>query len=179
MRLIILDRDGVINQDSDAYVKSVDEWLPIPGSIEAMARLCHGGYRIAVATNQSGLARKLFSIDDLNAMHRKMYRELATHGAQVDTVFFCPHGPDDDCACRKPQPGLLEQIGSRLQVDLTGVPCVGDSYRDIAAARLVGAAPILVRTGKGERTLREHGSELTDTPVYADLAAVAESLVGS
>jgi len=177
MRLIILDRDGVINQDSDSYVKTVDEWLPIPGSIEAMARLCHAGYRIAVATNQSGLSRGLFTIDDLNAMHRKMHRELATHGAHVDAVFFCPHGPDAGCACRKPNPGLLEEISSRMQVDLVGVPCVGDSYRDIAAANAMGAIPILVRTGKGERTMLEHRPELLGTVVYADLAAVAESLV--
>ena len=178
MRLIILDRDGVINHDSDAYIKSVEEWLPIPGSMEAMARLYHGGYRIAVATNQSGLSRKLFSIDDLNAMHRKLSRELAGHGAQVEAVFFCPHGPEEGCACRKPNPGLLEEISSRLQVDLAGVPAIGDSYRDVLAARAVGASPILVRTGKGERTLKEHALELADTPVYADLAAVAESLVG-
>jgi D-glycero-D-manno-heptose 1,7-bisphosphate phosphatase len=177
MGLIILDRDGVINRDSDEYIKSAEEWIPIPGSIEAIARLYHAGYRIVVATNQSGLARKLFSIDALNAIHRKMFRELGVHGAQIEAVLFCPHGPDDGCSCRKPQPGLLLEIGARLQVDLSGVPCVGDSYRDLVAAKAVGAAPILVRTGKGERTLRDHAKELNGVPVFGDLAAVADALL--
>ena len=177
MKLIILDRDGVINQDSDAYIKSVDEWQAIPGSIEAIARLCQAGYRIAIATNQSGLSRGLFSIDDLNAMHRKMYRELSIHGAQIDAIFFCPHGPDEGCTCRKPKHGLFEEISARMQMGLAGVPCVGDAYRDILAARAVGAVPMLVRTGKGERTLKKYPQELFDTPVYADLAEVVESLL--
>jgi D-glycero-D-manno-heptose 1,7-bisphosphate phosphatase len=178
MRLVILDRDGVINEDSDAYVKSVEEWVPINGSLEAMARLYHGGIRMVVATNQSGLARGLFTIDDLNAMHRKLYRELSLLSAQVEAAFFCPHGPDAGCQCRKPRPGLLHEIGSRFQVDLTGVPCVGDSYRDLVAARAVGAAPVLVRTGKGERTLQAYREDLADVAVYPDLSAFADALLG-
>jgi D-glycero-D-manno-heptose 1,7-bisphosphate phosphatase len=179
MRLVILDRDGVINEDADAYIKSVEEWVPVDGSLEAMARLYHGGVRMVVATNQSGLARGLFTIDDLNAMHRKLYRELSLLSAQVEAIFFCPHGPDAGCQCRKPRPGLLQEIGSRFQVDLAGVPCVGDSYRDVVAARAVGATPILVRTGKGERTLRAHRGDMADVAVYADLSAVADALLGS
>jgi D-glycero-D-manno-heptose 1,7-bisphosphate phosphatase len=178
MRLVILDRDGVINEDSDTYVKSVEEWVPIGGSLDAMARLYHGGFRIAVASNQSGLARRLFTIDDLNAMHRRLCRELALLSAQVEAVFFCPHSPDANCDCRKPRPGLLSEIGARFQVDLTGVPCIGDSYRDLLAARSVGASPVLVRTGKGERTLRDHGHELGGVPVFGDLAAAADALLG-
>jgi D-glycero-D-manno-heptose 1,7-bisphosphate phosphatase len=178
MRLVILDRDGVINQDSDAYIKCADEWVPIPGSLEAMARLYHGGFRLAIASNQSGVARRLFTIDDLNAIHRKMYRELSVLGAQVEAVFFCPHAPEQDCRCRKPRWGLLEDIGARFQLDLTGVPCVGDSYRDLVAARAVGAVPILVRTGKGERTLRAYENELADVAVFPDLAAFADALLG-
>jgi D-glycero-D-manno-heptose 1,7-bisphosphate phosphatase len=178
MMLIILDRDGVINKDSDAYIKCVDEWVPIPGSLEAMARLYHGGFRLAIASNQSGLSRKLFTIDDLNAIHRKMTRDLAVLGAQVEAVFFCPHGPGEGCRCRKPRPGLLEDIGARLQLGLTGVPCIGDSHRDLLAARAVGALPILVRTGKGEATLGAHRNELDDVAVFADLAAAADALLG-
>lgn len=175
--LIVLDRDGVINQDSDAYIKSVDEWIPIPGSLEAVARLNHAGYRILVATNQSGLSRGLFSIDDLNAIHRKLRRELSVLGAQIDAIFFCPHKPEALCLCRKPLPGLLEDIAQRLRVELKGVPFIGDSIADIRAASAVGAMPLLVLTGKGQQTLAKHGSELSDIPVFADLAAAAEALV--
>ncbi len=179
MKLIILDRDGVINRDSPSFIKSVGEWIPIPGSLEAMAKLYHGGFRLAIATNQSGLGRGLFSIDDLNAIHRKLYRELAALGAQVEAVFFCPHTPEAKCDCRKPRPGLLEEIGIRLQADLRGVPVVGDSYRDLVAAQAVGAQPILVRTGKGRETLEKHGEALAPIPVYADLAAVAAALLAA
>jgi D-glycero-D-manno-heptose 1,7-bisphosphate phosphatase len=177
MKLIILDRDGVINQDADGYIKSVDEWTPIPGSLEAIARLQHTGYKVAVATNQSGLARGLFTIDDLNAMHKKMQRELGVHGGQVEAIFFCPHGPNEGCYCRKPSPGLLIDISERLQTSLKGTPVIGDSYRDIKAARTVGAFPILVRTGKGIATLANHKEQLSDIPVYADLAAAATAVL--
>lgn len=181
MKLLILDRDGVINQDSDAYIKSVEEWVPIPGSLEAMARLYQGGFRLAIASNQSGLGRKLFTIDDLNAIHRKMGRDLANLGAQVEAIFFCPHTPEANCFCRKPFPGLLHEIASRLQIDLGGVPCVGDSWRDLEAAQAVGATPILVRSGKGIRTQAAHATELKRQaiPVYADLADVANHLLAS
>lgn len=177
MKLIILDRDGVVNQDSDAYIKSVEEWIPIPGSLEAMARLYQGGYRLAIASNQSGLGRKLFSIDDLNAIHRKLTRELSALGAQVEAIFFCPHAPEAKCLCRKPLPGLLHDIASRFQIDLHGVPCIGDSLRDLDAAIAVGASPILVRSGKGEQTIACHAGDLGTTPVFADLADVADYIL--
>ncbi len=179
MKLIILDRDGVINQDSVDYIKSLEEWVPIPGSLDAMARLYHGGYRIAIASNQSGLGRGLFTIDDLNAIHRKLARELGSQGAQVEAIFFCPHAPEAKCACRKPSPGLLHEIGSRLQVDLVGVPCIGDSWRDLASALAVGASPILVRTGNGQKTCANHPGELGDIPVFDDLAAATDFLLAA
>lgn len=178
VRLLILDRDGVINEDSDEYIKSPDEWVPIPGSLEAIARLNRADYRVVVATNQSGLARGYFDLDTLSQIHEKMYRMLASHGGRIDAVFFCPHGPDDACACRKPLPGLLEEIASRLRVPLDGVPAVGDSLRDIEAARAVGAHPILVRTGKGERTLAK-GEGLVNVPVYDDLAGYVAALLSA
>lgn len=176
MRLVILDRDGVINEDSDEYIKSPDEWIPIPGSLEAIARLNRADYRVVVATNQSGVARGMFDLDTLSQIHEKMCRMLSMQGGRIDAVFFCPHGPDDQCRCRKPQPGLLEEIASRLQVSLEGVPAVGDALRDLAAARAVGAKPVLVRTGKGERTIA-NGEGLEGVPVYADLAAYVAALL--
>ena len=152
MNLIILDRDGVINEDSDAYIKSPDEWVPIPGSLAAIARLNQAGYRVAVATNQSGLARGLFTIDDLNAIHNKMHQALASEGGQIEALFFCPHGPNDTCECRKPKSGLFQQISERMYTGLENIPCIGDSLRDLQAAVAVGARPILVRTGKGHKT---------------------------
>lgn len=177
MKLIILDRDGVINQDSDAYIKSVDEWQPVPGSMQAMGKLCQAGYTLVVATNQSGIARGYFDLSTLHAMHVKMGKLLEQYGGQVDAVFFCPHGPDDKCNCRKPKDGLLRDIASRYQHNLAGVPVIGDSLRDIQSARSVGARPILVRTGKGERTLQKHAAELTDVPVYKDLAEAAAAIL--
>lgn len=179
MKLVILDRDGVINQDSDAYIKSLEEWEPLAGSLDAMARLFHGGYRLAIASNQSGLGRKLFTIDHLNAIHRKLARDLAAQGVHIEGIFFCPHAPEAKCFCRKPQPGLLHEIATRLQVNLAGVPCVGDSWRDLEAAVAVGAYPILVRTGKGEQTLRDHAEALRDIAVFPDLAAVADFLLST
>ncbi len=175
--LIVLDRDGVINEDSDAYIKSVDEWIPIPGSLEAISRLNHAGYRIVVATNQSGLGRGYFSIDDLNAMHRKMRRELSVLGAQIEAIFFCPHTPDARCACRKPLPGLLEDIARRLRVDLTGVPLIGDSIGDVRAASAVSASPMLVLTGKGRGTIEKYPTDVRDIRICADLAAAAEAIL--
>lgn len=176
MKLIILDRDGVINEDSDDYIKSPEEWVPIPGSLEAIARLNQAGYRIVVATNQSGLGRGLFDIETLNRIHAKMHRRLAAVGGTIDAIFYCPHTPDDRCACRKPEPGLLREIGARLKTVLDDVPCVGDSLRDLQAARSVGGRPMLVRSGKGERTIAQ-GEGLQGVPVFANLAAVAEELL--
>jgi len=178
MKLIVLDRDGVINEESDAYIKSADEWVPLPGSLEAIARLNHAGYRVIVASNQSGLARGLFSIDDLNAIHRKMQRALSHLGGHVDAVFFCPHAPDANCHCRKPATGLLEDIGTRLQVEMTGVPVVGDSWKDVQTARGVGARPVLVLTGRGRETFASHRSEMEGVAVFADLAAAVDGWLG-
>lgn len=176
MRLIVLDRDGVINEDSDEYIKSPDEFIPIPGSLEAIARLTQSGWRVTVATNQSGVARGMYDLATLQRIHDKLYRLLAAQGGQVEAIFFCPHGPQDNCECRKPKPGLFREIERRLQVSLEGVPAVGDSLRDLQAAQAVGARPLLVRTGKGERTLAK-GEGLEGIPVYADLFAVVDDLL--
>ena len=174
-RVLILDRDGVINEDSEHFIKCLDEWIPLPGSLDAIARFCHAGYRVAVATNQSGLARGLLTPTDLDLMHRTLRDLLAARGGRIEMIVFCPHGPDEGCRCRKPQPGMLEEIGRRLGIELLGVPFVGDSLGDILAARAVGARPLMVRTGKGERTL---ASPLpTNTLVFEDLAAVAAQLL--
>lgn len=176
MKLVILDRDGVINQDSDAYIKAPEEWIPIPGSLEAIARLNHAGYHVVVATNQSGLARGLFDIDRLNAIHERLYEELDKVGGHIDSIFFCPHGPDDGCDCRKPKIGLMNQISERLDIDLDDVPAIGDSLRDLQAADAVGARPILVLTGKGQKT-RDELKEFGDVPVYEDLASAVDALL--
>jgi len=173
--LIILDRDGVINYDSDEYIKSPEEWVPIPGSLEAIARLNQAGYQVVVATNQSGLARGYFDIATLDRIHKKMHDALALHGGKVAALFYCPHGPDEGCDCRKPRPGLFEQIARQFTVDLKGVPAIGDSLRDVEAARAVGARPILVRTGKGSRVAQQDVPG--DVPLYADLAAAVDALL--
>ncbi len=178
MKLIILDRDGVINEDSDNFIKSVDEWIPLPGSLKAIARLNQAGYQIAVATNQSGIARGLFSVEVLNAMHVKMQLLLKPLGGHVSGVFFCPHGPDDVCQCRKPLPGLFQQIAERYSVSLKDVYAIGDSLRDLQAAESAGAKPVLVRTGKGLRTLDKLDTDHT-YPVYADLHDFTEQLLKS
>ncbi|MDJ0740091.1 MAG: D-glycero-beta-D-manno-heptose 1,7-bisphosphate 7-phosphatase [Gammaproteobacteria bacterium] len=174
--LVILDRDGVINEDSDDYIKSVDEWIPIPGSLEAIARLNHAGILVAVASNQSGIGRGLFGVETLNAMHAKLQLALARVGGHVDAILFCPHTPDAGCACRKPAPGLLLQIGERFAVPLAGVPFIGDSAADVGAARAVDARPLLVRSGKGERTLAAQPA-FAALPVFADLAAAVDALL--
>ena len=177
-KLIVLDRDGVINHDSDQFIKAPDEWRPIPGSLEAVARLNHAGFRVVVATNQSGVGRGLLDIGTLNAIHEKMHRALAQVGGRLDAIFYCPHTADSQCECRKPRPGMLEEIGRRFNVDMTGVPCVGDSRRDLIAADAVGAQPMLVLTGKGETTLRD-GNFPKNTVIFPDLAfAVSALLVG-
>jgi D-glycero-D-manno-heptose 1,7-bisphosphate phosphatase len=176
MKLVILDRDGVINQDSARFIKSPDEWRPIPRSLEAIAKLNHAGYHVVLATNQSGVGRGLFEVSTLNAIHDKMHRALSQIGGRVDAIFFCPHAQDADCACRKPRPGLLEEIARRFNVDLKGVPSVGDSLRDLEAAAAVGAAPILVLTGKGQKT-QEDGGLPEGTRIYSDLAHAVQSIV--
>jgi D-glycero-D-manno-heptose 1,7-bisphosphate phosphatase len=176
VKLIILDRDGVINQDSEHFIKSPDEWRAVPGSLEAIARLNHAGYRVVVATNQSGIGRGLFDMAMLNAIHEKMHRALAHAGARVDAIFFCPHTADARCECRKPRPGMLVEIGKRFNAELTGVPCIGDSLRDLVSAEAVGGVPMLVLTGKGEKTLRE-GNFPKNTVIFPDLAFAVSALL--
>lgn len=176
MKLVILDRDGVINQDSPSYIKSPDEWKPIPGSLEAIALLNQAGYRVLVATNQSGVGRGLFEMATLNAIHDKMHRALGLVGGRVDGIFYCPHAQDAGCDCRKPKPGLLEEISRRFGVSLEGVPFIGDSLRDLQAATAVGAQPVLVLTGKGKKT-RKDGGLPEGTVVHDDLAAAVHSLL--
>jgi len=176
MKLVILDRDGVINEDSDQYIKSPEEWCPIPGSLDAIARLNRAGWRVVVATNQSGLRRRLFDIETLNRIHDTLHRRLAEVGGRVEAIFFCPCLPGDHCACRKPSPGMLIGVGRCLRVDLARVPFVGDTLGDVQAARRAGAQPWLVRTGKGLRTLRE-ADDLEGVTVVDELAAAADLLL--
>ena len=177
-KLIILDRDGVINQDSDDFIKSVDEWIPLPGSLEAMTRLTQAGWTVTVATNQSGLARGLYDEATLEAMHAKMRDLLAALGGRVDYLAYCPHGPNDESTCRKPLPGMYNDIAAHFGCTLNDVPVIGDSLRDLQAAVAVQARPILVRTGKGERTLAAGGLPEA-TPVFDDLAAAVNALLQS
>ena len=176
MKLIILDRDGVINYDSDQFIKSPDEWKPIPGSLEAIARLNQEGYRVVVATNQSGIGRGLFDMPTLNAIHDKMHKSLAQVGGRIDAIFFCPHTNEADCSCRKPKSGMMLEISARYGVGLADVPAVGDSLRDLESAARLGASPYLVLTGKGNRT-KEKGGLPEGTRIFADLAAVTASLL--
>ena len=181
MNLIILDRDGTINEDRDDFVKTVDEWVPLPGALEAIARLNHAGWQTVIATNQSGLGRGLFDMATLNAMHTKMNGLLARVGGRISAVFFCPHTPEDQCDCRKPLPGLYLQIGERFGADLKTVPVVGDSLRDLEAALASGCAPHLVRTGKSARITDEQlaalRAKVPGLQVHDDLAAFAESMI--
>jgi len=176
MKLVILDRDGVINHDSDDYIKSPEEWVPIPGSLEAIARLHREGYKVVVVTNQSGVGRGLFDMNMLGRIHSQMLEAVRAKGGEIDAIFFCPHRPEDNCHCRKPQPGLYQEVTERLKVNLSGVYSVGDSERDIIVARLVSARPVLVRTGKGKHTLKK-SKALTDVPVFEDLAAFTDNLL--
>jgi D-glycero-D-manno-heptose 1,7-bisphosphate phosphatase len=172
--LIILDRDGVINHDSDAFIKNADEWRPLPGSIEAIAALSGGGFTLAVASNQSGIADQRA----LDAMHDKMHELVDAAGGRISNIVICPHGPDDGCDCRKPKPGLLEQLAQHFETSLAGVPVIGDSLRDLEAAAAVDARPILVRTGKGTRTEAALPERFANVAVYDDLAAAARALLG-
>ena len=180
--LVILDRDGVINHDSDDYIKSPDEWQPLPGSLEAIARLCRADYTVVVATNQAGVGRGLFSLEMLIRIHRKMASSIRDKGGRLDSVFFCPHSPAEQCGCRKPKPGMLLEISDRLGIGLSSVPVVGDSLRDLEAAEAAGAIPVLVKTGRGRLTQEklskgELSHTLGQTPVYADLAAFTDAVL--
>ncbi|HEX6708306.1 MAG TPA: D-glycero-beta-D-manno-heptose 1,7-bisphosphate 7-phosphatase [Albitalea sp.] len=181
MKLIILDRDGTINEDRDDFVKSPEEWVPLPGALEAIARLNHAGWHTVLATNQSGLGRGLFDMAMLNAMHARMNQMLAKFGGRIDAVFFCPHAPEEQCECRKPLPGLMQQIGERYGLDLREVPIVGDALRDMQAGMAAGCPTHLVRTGKAgqldEAQLATMLRQVPGTQVHADLAAFADALL--
>ena len=176
MKMIILDRDGVINQDSPDFIKSPAEWIPVPGSLEAIAQLNQAGYRVVVASNQSGIARELFDMRTLNAIHHKMHTAAQQVGADIDAIFFCPHAAIDNCDCRKPKPGMFEEISKRFKVSLKGVPTVGDSLRDLQAGFVKGCTPYLVLTGKGQKTF-ETGGLPPGTQVFPDLAAMVADLL--
>lgn len=176
MKLIILDRDGVINLDSDHFIKTPDEWKPIPGSIEAIARLNQAGYRVVVATNQSGVGRGLFDMAMLNAIHSRMHKAVASVGGRIDAIFYCPHAAEAGCACRKPRSGMYLEIAERFDIGLTDVLAIGDSLRDLQAAAAVGAIPVLVLTGKGAKTLAVGGLP-PDTRVFNDLATAIDQVL--
>ncbi|ANN79151.1 D-glycero-beta-D-manno-heptose 1,7-bisphosphate 7-phosphatase [Bordetella flabilis] len=176
MKLIILDRDGVINHESDAFVKTPDEWIALPGSMRAIARLHQAGWTVVVASNQSGLGRRLFDMNTLTTIHAKMRREVAQAGGAIHAIFICPHLPEDHCACRKPLPGMYQQIAERYDVDLRGVPAVGDSLRDLQACAAMGCAPWLVKTGNGLKTLAQ-GELPAGTRIVDDLGAAVDALL--
>jgi len=176
MKLVILDRDGVINFDSAQFIKSPAEWKPIPGSLEAIARLNQNGYTVVVATNQSGIGRGLFDMETLNSIHSKMHKALFAVGGRVDAVFYCPHAADSACDCRKPKPGMFKRISETLNANLKGVPAIGDSLRDLQACAVLGCQPILVNTGKGAKTKAE-GNLPEGTLEFADLAAAVDHLL--
>ncbi|HEY5994197.1 MAG TPA: D-glycero-beta-D-manno-heptose 1,7-bisphosphate 7-phosphatase [Gallionellaceae bacterium] len=176
MKLVILDRDGVINHDSDQFIKSPEEWKPIAGSLEAIARLSQAGYRVVVATNQSGVGRGLFDMAVLNAIHDKMCKAVAQAGGRIDAIFYCPHAADSNCNCRKPKSGMIEEIAARYNMSLEGVPAIGDSLRDLEATARLGAQPILVLTGKGVKT-RAAGGLPQNTLIFADLASAVATLI--
>ncbi|MEK7301787.1 MAG: D-glycero-beta-D-manno-heptose 1,7-bisphosphate 7-phosphatase [Pseudomonadota bacterium] len=176
MKLIILDQAGVINQSSDTFIKSPDEWIPIPGSLEAIARLTHSGYRIIIATNQSGIGRGLLDMATYNTINDKMYKAVNQAGGRIDAIFFCPHSSTDKCSCRKPATGLFDEIMQRYGVNLTNVPAIGDSLRDLQAAVAAGAIPILVLTGKGQTTRTEKEMP-AHTQIFENLAMAVDALV--
>jgi D-glycero-D-manno-heptose 1,7-bisphosphate phosphatase len=176
-RLVILDRDGVINHDSDEFVKTPDEWLPIDGSIEAIARLSTAGFTVAVATNQSGIGRKLLDKPALDVMHEKLRVLVKDAGGDLDRIVYCPHHPDDSCNCRKPAPGMLQKLSRHYGVPLDGVPIVGDSERDLIAASAMNARPILVLTGKGQETAADLEQRGDHVETFADLDAAASALI--
>ncbi|MBT9302660.1 D-glycero-beta-D-manno-heptose 1,7-bisphosphate 7-phosphatase [Pseudomonas sp. TAE6080] len=177
LKLLILDRDGVINYDSDAYIKSVEEWIPLPGSIEAIAQLSKAGWTVAIATNQSGIARGYYAIATLDAMHARLRTLVAEQGGEVGLVVYCPHGPDEGCDCRKPKPGMLKIISEHYKVPLAGIWFVGDSLGDLEAAKAVDSQPVLVKTGKGEKTQAKNLP--VGTLIFDDLAAVAAELINN
>ncbi len=179
MKLVILDRDGTINHDSDEYIKSPEEWRPITGALEAISRLNHAGFHVVIVTNQSGLGRGLMDVASLNAIHKKMLKQLAAVGGRIDAIFYCPHAPTDGCTCRKPMPGLIDQVADRFGLDIKGTPFVGDTITDMQAASSAGCVPHLVLTGKSE-AMRGHPLPPTfpaDTQMHTDLNAFVDALL--
>tara|TARA_B100000700_G_scaffold331703_1_gene467310 strand:+ start:7690 stop:8226 length:537 start_codon:yes stop_codon:yes gene_type:complete len=174
VKLIILDRDGVINEDSDDYIKSPDEWIPIAGSLEALGKLSQNGFKVIIITNQSGIGRKIFSIEMLNAIHKKMSINLAQYGGVIDGIFFCPCAPEENCNCRKPKSGLYNEVSDRLQISLENVFCVGDKITDIQAAQNARAKPILVKTGKEND---DSGNIPKNIPIYDDLLSFVNKII--
>lgn len=179
--LIILDRDGVVNIDSPNYIKSPKEWTPIKGSLEAIAKLNQAGFSVVIATNQAGISRGIFTFENLHAIHSKMIDSLTQYGGNIDAIFFCPHNPDDSCECRKPKPGLIYEIRDRFKVNLSHVKFIGDSYRDLLAAKKAGAIPWLVRTGNGNKTIEEHkkgANQLpSNTEIFLDLSDAVKNIL--
>jgi len=180
-KFLILDRDGVINVESPEFVKTPEEWIPIKGSLEAIGRLSQAGYEIVIITNQSGLGRGHFSADMLAKMHAKMIDYIQQHGGKIQSILFCPHKPDEGCECRKPKSGMYQELAQRLNISFKNVYSVGDSVRDLLAAKMAGAKPVLVRTGNGKKSVKEIGHDetlgLQDTPIFDNLAGFADALL--
>ncbi len=178
-KVIILDRDGVINHDSDDYIKSPEEWIPIEGSLEAIAKLNAEGYKVFIFTNQSGIGRGYYTLDTLQDMHEKMRKLLLDLGGHIEAIFFCPHTPEQRCQCRKPKTGMLQELAQRYQIDLAQTRIIGDSLKDMQAAKQVDARAYLVKTGKGKRTIRNSNRELEEMaiPVFKDLADFTSNLL--
>jgi D-glycero-D-manno-heptose 1,7-bisphosphate phosphatase len=179
MKLIILDRDGVINYDSKDYIKSPYEWQAIPGSLEAISLLNSANYTISVATNQSGIARGLFTKPQMHSIHKKLHREAKKKNAEIDSIFYCPHGPEDHCDCRKPKPGLLAKIATYYEISLEKVYFVGDSLRDIECALNFGAKPVLLLTGNGEASKDHKLIHKNNVPIFADLMQFSKHLLAT
>lgn len=176
MKLVIIDRDGVINKDSDAYIKAPEEWIPIPGSLQAISQLTKANFKIAVATNQSGVGRGYYDEEMLNQIHQKMLKQITEAGGKVDKIVYCPHHPNEQCNCRKPKPGLLQQIAEYYKISLTKIPYIGDSIRDVQAALNAGAQPILVLTGNGKQA-KEQLDNSKNIPIFPNLAEAAQSII--
>ncbi|RBP53319.1 D-glycero-beta-D-manno-heptose 1,7-bisphosphate 7-phosphatase [Arenicella xantha] len=178
-KLVILDRDGVINQDSPEFIKSPDEWLPIKGSLESIARLSQAGIDVVVITNQSGIGRGLLTANTLGRIHVRMIDYVQQYGGKIQSILFCPHHPDDDCACRKPKAGLYDELATRLNISFQGVYSVGDSLRDLQAARAAGASPVLVKTGNGKKTMKQisQDADWDTTPVYDNLSSFVDAFL--
>lgn len=183
MKLVVLDRDGVINHESDQFIKTPDEWKPINGSLEAIARLSQAGFNVVVITNQSGVGRGLMSADMLAQIHVRMIDHIQQHGGKIQSILFCPHRPDEDCKCRKPKTGLYKELSTRLGLSFMGVYSVGDSLRDLEAAAEAGATPVLVKTGNGRKTLKQLNStpieKLDGVLVFDNLAGFADALLSN